>query len=179
MSTSCFIGTQRESGYIRGIICTHDGYPKYAGTILHCKYQNLNKIEKLISLGEISILGENIEPKSNEPHGYPDYQRCTVLAYKRDLSSYSDIGAGIDTDIKKSVRISDLGLMGVEYAYIWDIVGKYWHTYKVEGIDISKINEVKIDYRYYIKKLEDARYMTSCTSQEIDKVKEDFKKINK
>ena len=57
MSTHCFIGVKKGNGSIDGIYCHHDGYPEYVGTILTYKYTTEEKINSLLKLGNISILG--------------------------------------------------------------------------------------------------------------------------
>lgn len=57
MSTRCRIGIENEDGTIESIYCHNDGYPSYAGKLLYMHYNNREKINKLMQLGDMSCLG--------------------------------------------------------------------------------------------------------------------------
>ena len=159
MSTSSFIGIKRPSGYIKGIYCHHDGYPEYVGTILTYKYRNITKIEKLLALGDISILGEYIEPKNkNVPHTVMNYQKKTVVAYNRDGNE--------DLVIRKNLRFEDIINMQVDYIYLWNLEHNVWHTYKMNydlfGEECA-VKEMFVNYKSNIDKLVENGYMTSVS----------------
>jgi hypothetical protein len=59
MSTRSNIAVQNEDGTISMIYCHFDGYPSNNGSILQEDYQDVEKIKKLIALGDMSSLGVN------------------------------------------------------------------------------------------------------------------------
>ena len=71
MATSSRIGKEQENGTVRSIYINWDGYPHGVGKILLSNYQDLQKVEELINLGDISSL----QPELDQ-----------VIAYHRDLN---------------------------------------------------------------------------------------------
>jgi hypothetical protein len=61
MSTRSFIGYyDKNTKKVTYIYCHFDGYPSYNGAILDEHYRDINKIHKLLDLGNLSILRKNI-----------------------------------------------------------------------------------------------------------------------
>lgn len=84
MSTNSSIAIQRNDGTVTGIYCHWDGYLSYNGAILYEHYNTTEKIEALIALGDLSILGAAIEPNPEKTHTFEDYQSGVCVAYHRD-----------------------------------------------------------------------------------------------
>ena len=99
MSTRSRIGMVTDDGKVVSIYCHHDGYPSYVGEMLLENYTDKAKVERLISLGDISILDAEVEPKEtgrfryaelypDKPemvkHTFDTPQEGVVLAYGRD-----------------------------------------------------------------------------------------------
>ena len=61
MSTRCYIAIKNNDNSMDAIYCHYDGYPRGVGNTLNTHYTNEDKIRELISLGDISSLGEDIE----------------------------------------------------------------------------------------------------------------------
>lgn len=59
MSTRSFIGIKENNGTIKAIYCHHDGYVSYVGAILNRYYADSEKVEKLMEIGDLSVLGVN------------------------------------------------------------------------------------------------------------------------
>lgn len=59
MSTRSFIGIKEQDGTIKAIYCHHDGYVSYVGAILNRYYADSEKVEKLMEVGDLSVLGVN------------------------------------------------------------------------------------------------------------------------
>ena len=53
MSTRAKIAIRRKDGSFQGIYCHFDGYLNYAGEILEKFYDTTEKVENLISLGNV------------------------------------------------------------------------------------------------------------------------------
>lgn len=60
MSTRSNIAIQNEDGTISMIYCHFDGYPSNNGSILQEDYQDAGKINRLIALGDMSSLSNNL-----------------------------------------------------------------------------------------------------------------------
>ena len=86
MSTRSRIGILKKDGSIDSIYCHLDGYPEWVGAKLYQKYNNVDKINRLIELGDISHLEDNLEPDPTKIHqfGHDTEQKNVVVAYHRD-----------------------------------------------------------------------------------------------
>lgn len=62
MSTNALIGLQEKDGSIKTIYCHWDGYLAWVGHILLESYNTEDRVRELLSLGDISSLGESTEP---------------------------------------------------------------------------------------------------------------------
>jgi hypothetical protein len=80
MSTHSVIIIENDNGTADGIYCHWDGYPENQMPILTKSYTTEEKVRELISLGNISSLGNNI----GEKHKFGECPDDTVNAYHRD-----------------------------------------------------------------------------------------------
>lgn len=113
MSTHSHIGVRNTDGTVDYIYCHFDGYPEYNGQILTKHYTNNNKINELLKLGDLSVLGEFIGHKQN----FDDRIRGCCLAYGRDRGQ-------TNTEMKTSEYNELISDDSVDYVYVWD--GDYW-----------------------------------------------------
>ena len=84
MSTRSTIAIQRKDGTRTGIYCHFDGYIEGVGLILQLAYNTADKVEKLLSLGNLSVLGYYTEPDEKIPHNFEMRQPNVCVAYHRD-----------------------------------------------------------------------------------------------
>lgn len=118
MSTRSAIGIKLDDGRIESIYCHSDGYLEYNGKILLRHYSDLNKIKKLLSFGDLSSLGENIEPEVGKKHGFEfsERQEGVCVFYNRDRGdSKKDTKSRILEDEFYFVEHYDWS----EYFYLW------------------------------------------------------------
>ena len=80
MSTRSNIGIRNADGTIKYIYCHFDGYPEHNGKILTENYTNINRVNELLKLGDLSVLGKFIGEKQDFDNRVRDY----CLAYGRD-----------------------------------------------------------------------------------------------
>ena len=66
MSTRSEIGIQNKNGVIESIYCHWDGYLAHKGLLLYLYYNTEEKVRELIKNGDLSCLGEKIEPDKNK-----------------------------------------------------------------------------------------------------------------
>ena len=97
MSTHANIALLKPNGDIRSIYCHYDGYPQYVGQILQEHYNNQERVEQLIALGNIEALGEKLEPSELELK----YQHWYSQEY---LSLDKEERERLRLDAKKHVR---------------------------------------------------------------------------
>lgn len=83
MSTRSRIGMEMADGSVKSIYCHFDGYISSNGVILLKNYKDQEKVESLIDLGDISILGGEVVP-SDPSHSFDSRQRGVTVAYHRD-----------------------------------------------------------------------------------------------
>jgi len=67
---------------IRTIYCHYDGYLSHNGTILLEHYNTADKVEKLLDLGDLSILEKNLS--TDKPHNFSNPVEGVCVAYGRD-----------------------------------------------------------------------------------------------
>lgn len=93
MSTRCYIGMLNDDGTVRAIYHHWDGYPEGVGKVLLNHYQNKDKINKLLDLGDMSIIGE--EPIGYWSDNYTDGSKCKTYRERGergvDAKTYSSI----------------------------------------------------------------------------------------
>ena len=117
MATRSYIGVRNTDGSVDYIYCHFDGYPEHNGAILREHYSNINRVNELLNLGDLSVLGKFIGEKQ-------DFDKRVVgncLAYGRDRGE-SNVGKRRNA---YSMLITD---QSVDYVYIFD--GDYWECHK-------------------------------------------------
>ena len=119
MATRCNIGILNENGSVTGIYCHFDGYPKYVGNILLNHYTNTDIVNKLMNLGDLSSIGENLS--TDIPHSFNDPVEGVCVAYGRDRG---------ETDVNSKKFISEIEYKmngkGVDYQYLFNN-GKWYY----------------------------------------------------
>ena len=126
MATRSYIGVRNTDTSVDYIYCHFDGYPEHNGAILTEYYSNINRVNELLNLGDLSVLGKFIGEKMD----FDKRVRDTCLAYGRDRGE-----SNID---KKNTGYDELiTSQDVNYVYIFD--GDYWechNTYTPELINL-------------------------------------------
>lgn len=109
MSTRSRIGMEftDENGthMVKSIYCHFDGYPEGVGQKLMDHFQDREKVERLIALGDISYLEARVEPIG--PHSFDEPERGTIVAYHRDRGEEyraPRVDAGVDRFVKSDVE---------------------------------------------------------------------------
>lgn len=95
MATTSTIAVQHSNGTVSQIYCHWDGYPAHNGRLLVEYYSTLEAAELLVSLGDLSVLGNRIHPIGE--HSFEASEDGTCVYYGRDRcesgvepSEYSD-----------------------------------------------------------------------------------------
>lgn len=121
MATRSRIAIETPEGIVKSIYCHWDGYPENNGKLLHEHYGDRAKVERLISLGDISFLAPELEPTG--PHTFTDPQKGVVTAYHRDRGE--EKRNAIHADSKKWLKsdIEEFGYLFTkenEWVYVSD-----------------------------------------------------------
>ena len=87
MATRSYIGVKNTDGTVDYIYCHFDGYPEHNGEILTKHYADMDKVNALMKLGDLNILGIEIGEKQDFDD-YANRNRNWCLAYGRDRGPY-------------------------------------------------------------------------------------------
>lgn len=125
MATRSTIAIEHEDGTVEQVYCHFDGYLSHNGKILHEHYTDRSKVEQLVALGDMSILGNEIGEKQdfdNPVNGW-------TLYYGRDRGE--DNTAPCNFENRKSYE-KLLETQGYEYIFtkenVWMV--DYGHGWK-------------------------------------------------
>jgi len=117
MATRSRVGMKLPDGQILSIYVHWDGYPEHHGPLLLNHYNQHDAVKKLMSLGDLSSLGERLGERTDFDR--PDNGQC--VAYGRDRGE-------VETDAQVHDNLTsflDAGReCGAEWFYLFD--GKKW-----------------------------------------------------
>jgi hypothetical protein len=115
MSTNANIGKLNSDGTITAIYLHWDGYLDSAGKMLRTHYTDTAKIDGLLALGDLSVLGAELGEKHDfdEPH---TANICTAYGRDRD-----------EDDINAKTYLSIKDFSCEEYNYVW--IKNKWVAY--------------------------------------------------
>ena len=144
MGTRSTISIHQKDSIIKSVYCHYDGYYEHNGVILYNFYDTPEKVQELISYGDMSSLGTSIGKK----HDFNDfYYGCTF--YHRDR----DEDLSINKYVIKNENIPYNRIYEEEYNYIfleetqeWIVKKEFAKYYKLEEIfDRINLNEWAIN----------------------------------
>ena len=150
MSTRSYIAEELPNGKYKVIYCHFDGNIEHNGEILINHYQDRNKLEKLLSLGDLSSLDKNIEPNPSLPHSldYKEQQKDVCVFYNRDGKENNP-----DWDAKVLTKEEMFDNDWIEYFYIFTLEDK-WKYYDYEqdilrdvAEDLEKLKQEQETYK--------------------------------
>ena len=123
MGTRSNIGIRNIDNTFTGIYCHWDGYPEYVGKILLEHYNSADRVNALMELGDLSILGIKLNPESGKPHTYDEKQDDVCVAYGRDRGE-----KGTESKLFKTLSQFEryMDNSGAEYQYVFDTVVGEW-----------------------------------------------------
>lgn len=144
MSTRSLICIKRDKEHYEAIYCHSDGYLTFNGQMLFDNYKDREKVEKLISLGNISCLAENVEPDPTKPHSfdYSERQDGVVVAYGRDRGEEEQ-----ESVIQTLKELKKWGW--IEYIYVFDEKNQW----KVAEYPFDKFKSVETELDKYYKSI--------------------------
>ncbi len=83
MATNAWIGVLNPDNSVEYIYC-HFGSLSDAGTVLVKSYVDEQKVKELLQLGDISVLGGELNPPPGVEHSFANPYQNVVVAYGRD-----------------------------------------------------------------------------------------------
>ena len=134
MATRSCIGI-KHGDVIKGIYAHWDGYLECNGLILAKHYSDSVKVNKLISMGDVSSLGADIGEQHDFNDTPPDKDWCTF--YGRDRGE-EDIEFRTFQSTEEFIKYFDD--MGAEYYYLYDN-GKWYYT----SYNKNKFKELEVE----------------------------------
>lgn len=122
MATRSTIAKVNDDGSITSIYCHWDGYPEGVGKTLKNHYTDVDKIDQLLALGWLSVLGAEIGTKK-------DFETSVLnnecLAYGRDRGE-TDVDAVTHQSLGEWLNYHD-----AEYGYLFQPHVNKWECFKV------------------------------------------------
>lgn len=125
MSTHSTIGIQNSDGSIDAIYCHYDGYFSNNGFLLKNHFNTLEKVQELISLGDLSYLEKNIHPTEKHDFDYPQDGVCVF--YGRDRGE-QNVASQNYSDLKSFISHAQ------EYAYVFK--DDKWYYVNLDGYNL-------------------------------------------
>lgn len=151
--TRALIGIKYKDGTIKGVLVEQHGYPGRTGIILYMKYYTKEKIEDLLNLGNILILGDEVHPDSSFPHYINISEDMEIEDINLKGIKEKMIQEFVTIAVHRDIRVNENGLLKklgktepitfnsledlkktkgryrIKYGYIFDEVIMDWKTY--------------------------------------------------
>lgn len=118
MATRSIIARKLNDKESMAIYCHYDGYLEHNGMLLELCYNTPEKVEKLISLGDLCCLEQELEPDPTKAHTRLRPQKGVSIYYGRDTQSADSEPVIVETD-----QLGNLSNW-IEHVYWFD--GKEW-----------------------------------------------------
>lgn len=138
MATRSTIALKTPDGKFKAIYCHWDGYVEHNGKILFENYQDVTKVEKLISMGDLSSLGREI----GEKHDFNENSEDVCTYYGRDRDE-------VDTGFRIFSTIEDVTSHYDWSDYYYFFIDGSWKVIRNAGdreiMDLGKALELVVD----------------------------------
>ncbi len=89
MATRSRIGMEMPNGEVRSIYCHWDGYPEGVGATLKEHYTNPEKVEALVALGDISVLGDQLAVSDTVAYHRDCFEDYTPARVDMNIESFA------------------------------------------------------------------------------------------
>lgn len=119
MATRSTIAIEYPDGTVHQVYCHWDGYLENNGEILFHHYADPAKTAELVSLGDISSLGEEIHPKGE--HSWEEPETGVTVFYGRDRGE-----AGVEYRVYANYNHYVATRQSEEYNYIQRSNGEWF-----------------------------------------------------
>lgn len=178
MSTNCFIGVlDDKTNKVKYIYNHWDGYIAHVGNILYLAYRDVEKVKALISLGDISSLGYNIDA----PRKFKDYMDASNLSVAMDCHFKTSFTISYRRDrhekdvSAKTTTLEKFKNSSIQYVYLYKLKERKWYvltdSIKHKMGDFCDLGEIIHNQKFY-----DSIGEKYDSWKEIHEVYEDYKK---
>lgn len=117
MSTRSLIALKTKEGKVRFIYCHSDGYLGYNGMILNDYYKLYSRVEKLLNLGDISLLGTDPSVPLEESQDIQTSTYKIQTACKDYYRLNGELYKAKEVDFKEFNKLCQQHYGGCEYVY--------------------------------------------------------------
>ncbi len=140
MATRSAIVRKMRNGKFKGVYCHNDGYLDWNGKLLYENYKDEEKVKRLIDLGFISSLREEIDIPDGATHSFDNRADGITVAYIRDRNENKEHNKAITGTLSEV-------LDSIDHAYAYVFINGEWHTLietvkDYEEFDIGNINQI-------------------------------------
>jgi len=141
MSTRSLIGAVLPNGKVKFIYCHWDGDPQTMAKKLVNYYSSEERVEALLELGDISVLGKYLSPEDaglpvGTMHSFDTPAKDVTVAYHRDRGE-KGVYRGADSIDSFKHLIDVTGNSGAEFMYVYDAfsegVESGWYGYDLSN----------------------------------------------
>lgn len=108
MATRSRIAIENENGTVSSVYSHWDGYPSNNGRILMEHYKERDKLQKLIDLGSLSSLDQEVEIPEGVQHSFESPSKGITVFYGRDrgednveAKEHADRNAFLRSDVEE------------------------------------------------------------------------------
>ena len=128
MSTRSLIGIFNEDESVTYIYCHWNGYPSHNGKLLLNHYMNVDVVNKLMELGDLSYLAENLNCDSGK-HSFKTPVEGVCVAYGRDRGESG-------TKCKKVNNYKEYltAYNHIDYFYLFNPTSNKWNVNNKNGM---------------------------------------------
>ncbi len=137
MSTRSRIGLELSDGSILSVYCHWDGYPEHNGEILKNHYTSVEKIKKLMSYGNLSLLGEEI----GESNDFRNPIDGVCLFYGRDRGEINTEAKQFSSpeEYLEKCHFEEYNYVYVKGVWVCNGHEKKWNFTNLPGNDVKLI----------------------------------------
>lgn len=139
MATRSRIAIEDEDGKVRSIYAHWDGYPTHNGRILFEHYQDRAKVQKLIDLGNLSVLAPEVDIPEGVAHSFEIPHENITTFYDRDRGEINQEAK--DHLGRKSFLRSDVEEYGYLYTKegVWLMVNGHKDSQTRDFIELKEV----------------------------------------
>ena len=131
------IAIKGEDNAIESVNLSYDGEPEYVGLTLLEHYKTEEKVRKLISLGDLLSIGEEVE--------YDEDRSRKTLPWKNVISDIGVLGYGkkryVNINLGEFIDMQKFNLHTSKYIYLFDAIKSEWLIIRKHGL-IQKLENV-------------------------------------
>ncbi len=177
MGTSSSISVLNKDGTVDSVYCQFDGYLSGNGLVLFLYYSNLEKIKKLVSMGSITSLCEEIDIPPGVKHNYYEKHPGITCFLHRDMHAYivDPDGNKVDKPVQKHHVASLQDFIAdpedkftMEYDYIFDEEKLTWFILDYKSKKLKKLLPALKADKHCLKDEEFKLFLTA--NEEVKKI---------